>query len=124
MDVLQHHYAKQIKLWIDDSETFKKEQELDRRRNLKLFIHFALLCEKYPNWSVTPDPNDPFKNITLFHSNGKYKIESCYPGNAVKLWGVNKVQVEVFKTGPETTSRYTFFGWAIGMDDTPNWIKE
>ena len=121
----------------EDSNSFNARRELDQKRNLKLFIHFAqLFSERYPGWTLTPDPKNPFKGVEL--SKGKYRIESAYPDNAVKLIGVERNQGRedaafhrrrgilngVFNTEPETVPTYTFFGWALGMDDTPEWIKE
>ncbi len=126
-------------LVFNEDAEFKAQKELDQRRNLKLFIHFSkLFCERYPNWTLTPDSNNPFKGVELSHKNNKYKIESAYPDNAIKVIGIDTNQARedlnfrrrrgipnaIFRPAHEVVPTYTFFGWAIGMDDTPEWVKE
>ncbi len=128
-----------LELVMDEDSAIKAQKELDQRRNLKLFIHFSkLFCERYPNWTLTPDPNNPFKGVALSHKNNKYKIESAYPDDAIKVIGIDTNQARedlnfrrrrgipnaIFRPAHETVPTYTFFGWAIGMDDTPEWVKE
>lgn len=122
---------------IDPDYTSK--QDADRNLNTKIFVHFAqLFCERYPNWDIHPDADDVFHKVRLVHKNTTYKIINKYPDNEVQLTGapsefLDKVQrfsqqhhipPSVFKVDGERMPLQTFYGWALGIGDVPEFIKE
>lgn len=119
--------------------SIKQAQEIDRVRNIKIYAHFAkLFCEKFPNWSVQPDPKDPFKKLDLVHKNNKYRITNGYPDNELIMHGApsefkdkatrfslrHGIPPSIFETKAPTVSPQELYGWALGMDDVPDFIKE
>lgn len=118
----------------------EKEKELDKRRQVKIFATFAkMFVERFPNWELRPDSDDPFHKLAVAHKNGKYGIISGYPNNEVILKGVeteNSMRVEkfskkhgiprsIFGTKDATVPFQVFYGWATGIeDDLPSWVRE
>lgn len=120
-------------------ETYKKAKELDVRRNIKIFAHFAnLFCERYPNWELQPDATDPFHKVNILHKNGKYKIVNQYPMNELALHGApsnaqdttdkfskrHGIPPSIFNITPPTVPTQYFYGWALGLEDVPDFVRE
>lgn len=123
----------------DDEGRWKRERELETKRLSKVFIHHAkLFAERYPNWTVTPDPKNPFNNVVLEHKNGKYRIETGPHDNGLFAYNTETepqrrttsfikkfgIPHNVFKISPIEVGRNEFYGWSVGMEDAPDWVRE
>lgn len=112
---------------LDHVDTEERRAQ-DRRLQLKLFVHFAkLFVEKYPQWKLMPEPEDPFGKVKLVRPDIGASIVSLYPMNELAVYGGPDLWMSglrelgqvlpIVKVFPQT-----FFGWALDID-TPEWVR-
>lgn len=120
-------------------EDYKAAQELDQRRQIKIFVHFSkLFVERFSNWEIRPDAADPFNRVVVAHKSKDYKIISGYPSNEVQIHGVpndkndkaqkfyrrHGIPPSSFGRAYDTVPFQNYYAWALGVeDDLPEWVK-
>lgn len=115
-------------LTFDDPVKIQEQQNIDRKRQLKLFIHFArLFCEKYPKWQVLPEADDPFNKVKLVRPDIGASITSLYPMHELAVYGGPDLWMGPLKELGQTLpivkiKPQEFFMWALG-EDTPEWVR-
>lgn len=109
-------------------EPTQADRDADKRRHLKLFVHFAKqFAERYPKWTVVPDEADPLHSVHLLMKDRGAMIHNLYPSNEMAVYGGPASWVEPRKELGQhlpivKINTQEFWGWCVGMDDLPEWM--
>lgn len=113
------------------SDGLEEKRLRDKSLQMKLFVHFAkLFIERYPKWTLVPEPDDPLHKVKLVNAERGIAISSCWPDNTVAIYGApeewrQKVANDLFEPRgnlPVTTMvTQDFYGWALDIN-TPEWV--
>ena len=111
-------------------EPTQAEKDTDKRRHLKLFIHFAKqFAERYTQWEVVPDKDDPLHSVHLVRRDIGAIIHNLYPSNEMAVYGGPSSWTDPRKElGQQLPivkiNTQEFWGWCVGMDDVPEWMTK
>lgn len=109
-------------------EPTQADKDTDKRRHLKLFVHFAKqFAERYPAWTVVPDPQDPLHSVHLVKKDIGAVIHNLYPSNEMAVYGGPASWTDPRKELGQAlpivkVNTQEFWGWCLGMDDVPEWM--